>query len=258
MEVCVLASGSAGNCVAISGGGTNLLVDLGLIRKHVLIRMEEAKIDPTQLSGILFTHNHGDHCKGVGPFENKFKTPLYANWGTAEDIRKQFPKVEMNWSIFENGQRFSIGAFEVETFQVPHDAADPVGFRFHQGGKTLFLAIDLGFVTTMLKTKLKDCDAAIVESNHDHEMLEQSDRPYSLKSRIRGRDGHLSNTDSAEFVSRCASERLRRVMLAHLSHECNTPTLAERTMKAALAKVGRTDVEVTILEQDRISPWFEI
>lgn len=258
MDVCVLASGSSGNCVAVTGGGTTLLVDFGLNCKNALIRMEKAQIDPIGISGILFTHNHTDHCQGIGTFAKKFKTPLYANWGTAEEIRKLNPKVEMDWSIFENGQKFSIGTFDVETFQVPHDAADPVGFRLTQGDKTLFLATDLGFVTTMLKTKLRDCDAAIIESNHDHEMLEQSDRPYSLKCRIWGRDGHLSNEDSAAFVSQCASNRLQQVMLAHLSHECNTPTLAKRTMCEALRQIGRPDVRVTVLEQDQISPWFQI
>ena len=258
MEVCVLASGSAGNCVAVRGGETTLLIDFGLIRKHALERMAEAGINPEDLKAILFTHDHVDHCKGLGVFIKKFPIPLYANDGTAEAIGRKFPQVTMSWTTFENGQSFQIGDFEVQTFQVPHDAADPVGFLLHQGGKTFFLATDLGFVTTLVKTKLKDCDAAVVESNHDLEMLEQSDRPYSLKSRIWGRAGHLSNADSADFVSRCASGRLHHVMLAHLSHECNTSVLAERTMKEALARVGRNDVKITVLEQERITPWFQV
>lgn len=258
MEVCVLASGSKGNCVAIRGGGVSLLVDIGLSARETAARMRKAGIDPAGLAGILFTHNHGDHCKGAPVFAKKTGVRLYANEGTAQGIDQAFPNERMEWTIFETSRSLEIGGLEIDTFSVSHDAADPVGFVFREGKARLFLATDLGCVTELVRVKLQGCGAAILESNHDYSMLMGSNRSWTLKARINGRSGHLSNADAAELIRTSAPPTLKTLLLAHLSEECNTPALAARAMRDALRAAGREDVDVRTLSQSQISPLFTV
>lgn len=253
MDVCVLGSGSKGNCIAVSGGGTTVLVDLGLSTRQTVCRMREAGIDPSTLGGVLFTHDHSDHYEGIEVFARKFDVPLYANEGTADGIDRKFPAARFAWTIFETSRSLTIGGMEIDTFSVPHDAADPVGFVFHEGGRHLFVATDLGCVTTVVRSHLDACQVAVLESNHDYEMLMASDRSYMVKQRIAGRSGHLSNDDAAELIRDSAPDTLKRLLLAHLSEECNTPQLAVSTMRHALDAAGREDVAVTALSQNTVS-----
>lgn len=253
MEVCVLASGSKGNCIYVSGGGTSLLVDAGLSAREVVARMQAAGIDPESIQAVLFTHDHVDHYKGIEVFNRKFPVRLFANEGTAAGIELGCPKLACEWEIFETASTFEIGGLRIEAFTVPHDAADPVGFVFDDGESRLCVATDLGQATPLICAKLATCHAAVLESNHDYDMLMQSERPWPLKTRIAGRSGHLSNDDAAALLCQAISKQLHTLLLAHLSEECNTPALALNTMRQALRAAGREDVRVEVMSQTQVS-----
>lgn len=255
MDVCALGSGSKGNCVYIEGGGTAVLVDAGLTSKELLRRMALAKIDPAKISAILFTHDHTDHCDAIAVFHKHLHATLYANAGTSEGIDR-VAKTGLSWTLFETSQSMDIGELHVEPFPVSHDASDPVGFIFSNGASRLFYATDLGCVTQLVRQKIKHCTAAVLESNHDHAMLMDSKRAWSLKMRIAGRSGHLSNEDAAAFIRTDIPAELHTLLLAHLSEECNAPSLARSVMTAALQEIHRTDVRVETLSQITPSEHF--
>ena len=258
MEVCVLASGSRGNSIYVSGGGVSLLVDVGLSARELTARLKKAGIDPASLRAVLCTHDHSDHFKGLEVFSRRYPVRLFANDGTAAGIEQFFPGRAFDWEIFETASGFDIGSLHVESFTVSHDASDPVGFLFDDGVSRLCVVTDLGQSSTVVRDKLARCHCVILESNHDPDMLMASDRAWSLKSRIAGRSGHLSNADAAELISRAASRDLRTLLLAHLSEECNTCALALNSMRAALLQAGRGDVRVEVLSQREISPRYVV
>lgn len=253
MEVCVLASGSKGNCIYVSGGGASLLVDAGLSARELVARMQRAGIEPESIQAVLFTHDHVDHYRGIEVFSRKYPVRLFANEGTAAGIELGCPKLAREWEIFETASCFEIGGLRVEAFTVPHDAADPVGFVFDDGASRLCLATDLGQATPLVCAKLAQCHAAILESNHDYDMLMQSERPWPLKTRIAGHSGHLSNDDAAALLCSSVPAQLHTLLLAHLSEECNTPALALNTMRQALRSAGREDVRVEVMSQTQVS-----
>lgn len=253
MEVCVLASGSKGNSVYVSAGGASLLVDAGLSARELTARLRLAGIAPESIQALLVTHDHEDHYRGVETFCKKYPVRLFANEGTASGIEARSSRFTREWEIFETASMFEIGALRVEAFTVSHDAADPVGFVFDDGETCLCVVTDLGQATPLVAAKLARCHVAIVESNHDYDMLMESSRPWSLKTRIAGRSGHLSNDDAAELMGAVIPKQMHTLLLAHLSEECNTPELALRTMRQALGKAGRSDVRVEVLSQTQVS-----
>ena len=258
MEVCVLASGSKGNSIYVSGGGVSLLVDAGLSARELVTRMQQADIAPESIQALLITHDHEDHYRGAGGFSKKYPVRLFANEGTATGIEARCPQHAFQWEIFETSATFEIGSLRVEAFTVPHDAADTVGFVFDDGVSCLCVVTDLGQATPLVRAKLARCHVAVLESNHDCEMLVNSERPWSLKTRIAGRSGHLSNDDAAELMRDVIPAQMHTLLLAHLSGECNTPHLALDTMKQALRKAGRADVRVEVMSQSKVSARFTV
>jgi len=256
MEVCVLASGSKGNSIYVSGGGTSLLVDAGLSSRETVARLNKAGIAPESIAAVVFTHDHIDHYRGIGVFSRKFPVRLFANEGTAAGIERDLRMLDLAWEIFETSSAFEIGGLKVEAFSVTHDASDPVGFVFDDGSARLCVVTDLGQATPLVRVKLAQCHAAVLESNHDTDMLMQSARAWPLKTRIAGRSGHLSNDDAAELMKSALSEHLHTLFLAHLSEECNTPALAFNTMRQALREAGREDVRVEVTSQTRVGERF--
>lgn len=255
MDVCVLGSGSKGNCTYIASGDTAILIDAGLSRKQILTRMMLAGIDPRNVKAIFFTHAHTDHCAAAATLSSILEAEIFANEEVADAIDRALPKATLEWSIFETGQSFKFGDLTIESFPVPHDKA-ALGYVFDDGTSRLFYATDLGSATEPVKSNLKTCDAAILESNHDLEMLRLSPRDERLKQRIAGRNGHLSNDDACRLVCECASERLRLLLLAHLSEDCNSYKLARTQMQEALRKKNRTSIQVETLPQHEPSAFF--
>ncbi|MBO7482794.1 MAG: MBL fold metallo-hydrolase [Kiritimatiellae bacterium] len=253
MKVVSLASGSGGNAYCVESGGDILLIDCGICNRDLCARCRACGLDPDRISAVVFTHNHVDHIKGVDVFHRRHPdATLFANLMTADAIASVMKMDESEFVVFENGQSFEAGPFEVCAFSIPHDVPDPVGYLIRVEGVTYFHATDVGSPLDSIGVHLAEADIATLESNHDPVMLHSSQRPESLKQRIRGPRGHLSNQDAASLVRRFASPRLTTLALAHLSGECNEPCVAEREMREALAAAGRADVALRILSQDKV------
>lgn len=223
-------------------------MDAGLSGIELERRMDQAGLSPDRLKAILVSHEHTDHIKGAGIMARRLNLPLYLNQSTLNACGKRLGKCEKK--EMTTGQKFSQGPFEIHPFSISHDAADPVGFTISSNGRRLGLATDLGVATKLVKVHLADCDALILESNHDRRMLIEGPYPWDLKTRVQGRQGHLSNEDCGMLLSELAHEDLKNVVLAHLSEVNNLPELALKQAKSARAdflsktKAGAFDVNV--------------
>lgn len=250
MKLMVLGSGSGGNAYAVTCGDTLLLVDFGFSCREIGKRLEAFGLGLDDVNGVLFTHDHSDHCKGVATFHKRHPSvPLYANGDTADAIAAM-TGVGDGWAVFENLNAFDAGCISVTPFPISHDAADPVGYLLEANGCSLFVGTDMGTANSGVREMLARSTCAVLESNHDPVLLEQSDRPLSLKQRIRGRTGHLSNDDAAGLLVDARPGRLRTLLLGHVSEQCNSPSLARKTMAGALAELGLGDVTLEVLGQD--------
>ena len=257
MQLRVFGSGSQGNSLAIRSGGTLLLLDCGFSCRELEKRMTACGVCPADVTAVLFTHDHDDHCKGIATFHKRHPlVPLYANGNTADAIAT-LTGVEDGWRIFETGEPFAIGDISVSAFSIPHDAADTVGYLFSDDTSSLFVATDMGVPTLPVKYALAQATCAVLESNHDPTLLACSDRPVSLKQRIAGRCGHLSNQDAADLMREVAPPNLKTLLLAHLSRPCNAPHLALESMREALKDIKREDVALAALDQDEPSDLYE-
>lgn len=239
----VLASGSSGNCSLLETPTTRVLVDAGLSARKICVRLEEMGLKPVDISGILLTHEHGDHSAAVSVWGRRYKTPVYANRLTAEALKDDAHGVE--WRLFQTGAAFDLGELRVQSFAIPHDAAEPVGFVFEHDGHGVGFLTDLGVATKMVLERVRAVHTLLIEANHDEKLLhEDTRRPWAIKQRILSRHGHLSNAAAAEVLAEIAGGRLRRALLGHLSEDCNTPELALSTVKQRLELVGGDPVEV--------------
>ena len=258
----MLGSGSAGNAALISTGHCRLLIDGGLSARQLVVRLDRCGVKPEQLDGVLLTHEHGDHVCGLEVLCRKFHVPIYCNALTAEAIRCPANAglgKHRNWRIFRTGADFSICDITVQSFPVPHDAVEPVGYAFHAGRCGLGFITDLGYATKMLVERLRQVHTLVIETNHDEKLLQACQfRPWPVKQRIMSRHGHLSNTAAAAVIEQLLPGKIERVVLGHLSRDCNTPELAKAAVHALLAKCGRQGVEVFCADQREISPRFRI
>ncbi len=243
LHLTVLASGSSGNCALVETPDTRVLVDAGLSAKRVAGLLEGIGVKPEQLDGILLTHEHSDHAAAVGVWGRRHGTPVYANRLTAEALSSDSKGVD--WRIFQTGGEFALGGLRVQSFSIPHDAAEPVGFVLSHGGQALGFLTDLGFPTRMVMERVRSVHTLLIEANHDEKMLQNDTRrPWSTKQRIMSRHGHLSNTAAAEVLAEIVGNGLRRALLGHLSEDCNRPELAVRTVRERLDLGGAHGVEV--------------
>jgi phosphoribosyl 1,2-cyclic phosphodiesterase len=256
----MLGSGSAGNSALVATDHCKILVDGGLSARQLVLRLAQCGIVPEQLDGVLLTHEHTDHVCGLDVLCRKFDVPIYSNALTAEAIRCDglFAR-HRNWRIFRTGSEFSICDITVQTFPVPHDAVDPLGFAFHAGSGGLGFITDLGYATKMIIERLREVQTLVIETNHDEKLLQNdTHRPWPVKQRIQSRHGHLSNTAAASVIEGLLSGNIERVVLGHLSRDCNTPELALNTVRSSLAKCGKIDIGVHIATQSEISPQFRV
>ena len=252
MRIVSLASGSKGNAYLVSSHGRTLVVDCGLSFREFARRVALAGCDLSAIAGVLVTHDHTDHTAGLAAFRSHFpEVPIYANLMTAEAAAANCPGLGPDdFTVFEDNQVFSLDAFDIEPFPVPHDVPDAVGYMIYSDGFTYFHATDFGVPLESIGRRLGEADAATLESNHDVPLLRASGRPLRLIRRIEGPRGHLSNCQCAELVEKFAGPKLKHLALAHLSQDCNAPHLAEAEVREALERIGRTEVEVSILAQD--------
>ncbi|HHV71786.1 MAG TPA: MBL fold metallo-hydrolase [Clostridia bacterium] len=257
MDVCTLYSGSSGNSLLIRSKNTALLVDAGLSARHIVSALEEVKLVPQQLNGVLLTHEHIDHIKGAGILSRRFKLPIYANeatWTSAEPLLGRIE--EENKMVFETGSCFEIGDLKIESFAVPHDAAEPVGFTFTDAKASFAMATDLGTPTELVKKNLFNADCIFLESNHDEEMLKTGSYPWPLKKRILSKYGHLSNGAAGSFLPEVIGNKTEQVFLGHLSKENNLPELAYLTVANLLLEAGikpKEQINLTVTYRDKVS-----
>lgn len=241
----VLASGSTGNAIYVETEKERLLVDAGLSGKKIEQLFQEIDRHPEQLNGILVTHEHSDHIKGVGVLARKYQLPIYANEKTWKAMEKSVGTIHPDQRyLFECGTVKQFNDLDVESFRVSHDAADPMFFVFHHEGKKLVLATDMGYVSDEIKGVAKNADAYIFESNHDLNMLRMGRYPWNVKRRILGDAGHISNEDAALALSEIVGDATSRIYLAHLSQDNNMKELARMTVSQILEEqdtgVGHT------------------
>ena len=253
LTTCVLASGSSGNCIYVASDETRILIDAGLSCREAGRRLNEAGVELESIHAVCVSHEHSDHVSGLAVLQRRTLVPVYANAGTIEGVERGGRAEGIDWRVFTTGHAFTIGDLEITPFSVPHDSYDPVGFVISCGSKTIGLATDMGMPTTLVRERLKGCGALVLESNHDVEMLKASSRPWSLKQRIAGRQGHLSNMKSGELVAEIAGSGLQVVFLAHMSADCNSSEVAANAMARALQDAGHDHVEVKLTYPDRIS-----
>ena len=256
----MLGSGSAGNSALLATDHCKILVDGGLSARQIALRLEQCAVNPEQLDGVLLTHEHGDHVCGLEVFCRKFDVPLYANALTAEALRCDCAlDRHRNWRIFRTGAEFAICDIVVQPFPVPHDAVDPVGFVFSAGSTSLGFITDLGSVTKLIVERLRQVHTLVIETNHDEKLLQNdTHRPWPVKQRIQSRHGHLSNTAAATVLEQLLPGKIERVVLGHLSRDCNTPALALRTVSDSLRRSGKIDIELHCATQFELSPRFRI
>lgn len=256
----MLGSGSAGNAALISTNHCRILVDGGLSARQIVVRLEQCDVRPEQLDGVLLTHEHGDHVCGLEVLCRKFAVPIYANALTAEAIKYGGAlDRHRNWRIFRTGAEFKICDIDVQTFPVPHDAVDPVGYAFHAGSRSLGFITDLGYATKMLIERLREVHTLVIETNHDEKLLQNDPhRPWGVKQRIMSKHGHLSNAAAAKVIEELLPGNVERVVLGHLSRDCNSPDLACGEIRALLDRVGKIDMEIFCASQTEISPRFRI
>jgi phosphoribosyl 1,2-cyclic phosphodiesterase len=239
VAVTVLASGSRGNCTVIASNGTRILVDAGLSCRETFKRMQAAGEDPRSLSAIVISHEHSDHVYGLPGLTKKLNLPVYMTGATRHawkrSLRDSGVKCEaLKYEEFSSGHSFWVGDVSITPFTVPHDAADPVGFTFRAQGIKIALVTDLGYMPASVKQHIRGCDALILESNHDLEMLRGGPYPWVVKQRVMSRVGHLSNDALAEFFTSDYDGCAAFVVLAHLSEQNNHPEVARAAAEHAL------------------------
>jgi len=258
MRFIVLGSGSGGNSAVVECGGLRLMIDAGLSGKQLSLRLDQVGIKPQSLDGILLTHEHGDHTRGLKVFLKQNSLPVYTTAATARVVRET--GIEGGkWKIFEAGQAFSLGATHIETFAIQHDAVDPVGFVVGDDTRRLGFLSDAGFVTRSMTDRLRNLRGLFVEANYDEDLLESdTKRPWSIKQRISSRHGHLSNTQVADLIQEIAHPALDRVVLGHLSSDCNTPEIILSRLRKCLAETGNGHVALNCASQDEPSEWFSL
>ena len=264
MRITVIASGSMGNAVLVSGENTSVLIDAGTSASEIEAYLEQIGMSPSALAGVLVTHEHGDHTGALAGLKRFPHLRIFANDGTRRVVQAGLTW-RADWQVFETGCRFRYRDLEVDTFAVPHDAQDPVGFRFshgHEGDlvsprRSLVWLTDLGHAPLNVRQCIRECDVIVVESNHCPRLLQaDTKRPWATKQRIAGRHGHLSNEAVRELLADVASPRWRHIFLTHLSRDCNSRAAVEEALAGVRAALG--SCRFSVVEQGETTPWLEL
>ncbi len=261
MRFCPLYSGSSGNALLVLADGAAILVDAGLPGRVVTEALAAAGVAPEQLSGILVTHEHSDHVKGVGILARRYRLPVYANAGTWRGMLPligEIPPAQVR--MFETERDFYLGGVNVLPYKTPHDANESVGFVFQSGGSKLSILTDAGHVNERMLDAVSGSGLILIESNHDVEMLKAGRYPFPLKRRILGDEGHLSNDACGAALTALYGRGVRRAVLGHLSRENNFESLALETVRAALRASDVPDeaFALSVAHRDRVGEIYEV
>ncbi|PYQ03706.1 MAG: MBL fold metallo-hydrolase [Acidobacteria bacterium] len=256
MRFRVLGSGSSGNATLVESGEARILIDAGLGARELSERLESAGVDPASLALVFLSHEHQDHACGAAAFSRKWGVRLCGSRGTyaaaglgAEELA--------GYDVLEPGVPRAVGALTVLGIPVPHDAAGPLAFVVQGDGGALAHATDFGHVSRSVADGFRDCDTVLIESNYDPVMLRDGPYPWSVKERILGYRGHLSNDDVARYLMRDLGQACRMVLLAHISQNNNHPELVRMTAETALRRRGRTEVRLELASADGTG-WMDV
>lgn len=239
MKVDILASGSSGNCIALTVGESTILVDVGIAKTKIEKRLLDVGITPNNVKAIFITHAHKDHTKGL-PLANKFQIPVFAGeeeWKSIKDVEEELMNLIDGESVLFEYEGYDEW-FEVIAFNTHHDAYEPKGYVVQSENSKVSICLDTGKVDEIMLEAMKGSDIYIIESNHEPRMVEASDYPNSVKARVLSHIGHLSNEQTAEALSTLIQGKGEQIYLTHLSSNNNMPALAEMTTKRALLKKG--------------------
>ncbi|MCS7063760.1 MAG: MBL fold metallo-hydrolase [Methylacidiphilales bacterium] len=251
-RVKLLASGSRGNSTLVQSDHGAFLVDAGLSGRELVRRLEAEGVLVEELEGVLITHEHGDHIDALPVLAKRHKLKLYANRGTATVLRKKFLADYPEWRVFETGQVFSLAGVAIRTHKISHDAVEPIAIVMDYGNARFGIITDLGKATHLDVHAFQGLNGLILEANYDLTMLHNDPlRPWDVKQRILSRFGHLSNEAARDFLLGVAWEGLQRVILGHLSEDCNSPDVALRCVQSGLREHGMDKIEVCVASQDR-------
>ncbi len=253
MRFALLGSGSEGNALVVQAGATTLLMDCGFPLNETLARLARLGLEAGSLDGILITHEHGDHISGVAKLARRFNLLV---WGTHGTLRAQAATFDGLRIIEINPHlEFVIGDVDVRPYVVPHDATEPVQYVFGHGTRSVGVLTDAGHITPHVESALAGCTALVLECNHDAEMLRNGRYPESLKQRVGGHYGHLSNRQAAELLGRLQHDGLQHVVAAHLSKQNNLPALAVEALSMAL---GCSADWIAVADQETGLDWREV
>jgi phosphoribosyl 1,2-cyclic phosphodiesterase len=249
---CSLASGSKGNALVVATSKTRLLVDVGIRTKTLIERLSSMGIAIDTIDGILITHEHSDHVQGILTLIKRYPIPLFANAYTAKELVRLLGSLA-RFKIFVTDEPFLFQDIQVTPFSVPHDTVDPVGFALEVGPHCLSICTDLGCITASVRRHLEKAHYLYLESNHHPPMVHACSRPDTYKERVLGKLGHLSNEEASNLLRSLNHQRLRHVLLAHLSEECNRPELAQQL---AIQALNGSSVSVEVASQYQHSSWI--
>lgn len=254
MKVCVLASGSKGNATYIASSSTSLLIDLGPSCAYVEKELKEIGVEPNEITGILITHTHVDHVGGLRVFIKKYNPTIYLTQKMYEELSMTLAIA--NYILIDTD--FSINDIMVKIIKTSHDVADSNGYILENNGKSVVYITDTGYIHYKNHKRLQNKNLYIMESNHDVEMLMNGKYPYPIKQRILGDRGHLSNQDSAYYLSHFIGNTTECVVLAHLSEDNNTRELAMKTLQDTLQKEGQKVEKIVIATQRNRTDLLEV
>ena len=241
MKLCSISSGSDGNCIYVGDKDTNILVDAGISGKKIEAGLSNIDVDPAKIDGIFITHEHSDHVNGVGVMARRYHIPIYSTVETLYAMfhTKNVGKIPQELLHYvEPDKKIQLKDIEVEPFSISHDAANPLAYTFQSDGHKMGVATDLGTYDEYIVDHLRDSEVLLVEANHDVNMLQVGPYPYTLKQRILGKKGHLSNLLSASLLCELVNDKVKHIILGHLSKENNFPDLAYETVKCELEENG--------------------
>jgi phosphoribosyl 1,2-cyclic phosphodiesterase len=246
----ILGSGSGGNSAYLETAETRVLIDAGFSARQIRQRLAGIQRSPETLNGILITHEHSDHVQGLAVLGAQLQVPIYCNRLTKDAIERQIT-ARLEFRLFASGASFELGDLIIDTFPVPHDAQDPVGFLIRTQTANFGFLTDLGHATKLVIERVRPAHVLLLEANHDLKLLqEDTKRPWAVKQRILSRHGHLSNEAAAEVAEAIVSPGLRQLYLGHLSRDCNRPELAHSVVSARLDQIGARHVCLASTSQD--------
>lgn len=261
MKLLSIASGSSGNCIYVGDESTHLLFDAGISGKRIEAGLNTIGVSAANLDGIFVTHEHIDHISGLGVIARRYGVPIYATQGTMDGIlnTKSVGKIDPELlHVIDKEQTVEIGNLVVDPMAISHDALEPVAYRIYGDDKRIGIITDLGYYTDDIVDGLQDMDALFVEANHDENMLQVGPYPYTLKQRILGKRGHLSNETSGRLLSKLLNDRLKYIVLGHLSNENNLPELAFEAVRLEITmsdnRYRAEDFHIMVAKRSEPSP----